>query len=797
MTNTEEFKSSLRMGEEEQSINVKELLAKYTFHWPVFVVGILICLVSAYFYLRYAEEVYSVNSTLLIKDEKRGAVAGAGDLLNDLDLFGSSKVVENEIEILKSRTLMRKVVDRLNLMITYKIEGRVRNSDAYFKKPVNIDALDIDSLSYGKTFILTFPTKTTYLLKSHDIGENFTGPLNQIQRNKLGVYRISTNSNFENWKEPALSITINDPGLLVNQALDLLNITLASKQSTVLLLNFQTTVPQRGSDILNGLVQVYNEAALADKNRTTQSTIRFIDERLKLISGELTNVEKDVEGFKSSRGLTNISDDATAFLESVKANDVKLNEVELQISVIKDVLRYVNSNSPQEKLPSTLGINDPVLLAQINQLAELQLKRDQLLTTTQDGNPLLQPINKQIETTRAGIKSSVQNIARSLENTKTDLQGYNREYQGSIKKIPGQERQFISIKRQQTIKESLYLYLLQKKEEAALSYASVVADSRIVDPAYYSKTPIKPKKQITYLAAILLGLLLPIGYIYGKTLLNGKVENTSDITKLTCAPILGEIFHDEDAEPIVVSATSRKAIAEQFRAIRTNMQFLHGKKEPGKGKVTLMTSSMSGEGKSFVSSNIAAALAISGKKTVLLELDLRKPKVSRYLGLGNKTGLSNYLIGKAEIKEIIQPTPVNPNFFIIGSGPTPPNPSELLIQPEIEQLLEYLRNNFDEILIDTPPIGLVTDAQILSRLADATLYLVRQDVTFKDQIKNLEELYMNKKFPRLYVIFNGIKLGGSYGYGNGYGYGYGYYSDDNTRKQFGLKAILKNITKRF
>ena len=792
--------SSLMPDEDENYINFREIIAKYSFHWPVFVLGILICLVGAFFYLRYKEPVYTVTSTLLIKDDKKPGMPQTGDILNELDLFGSSKVVDNEIEILKSKTLMSKVVDRLNLSIGYKVEGRVVNSDIYFKKPIDIAVVQLDSLWYDKTFVLTFPRDGFYLLKEKESGKEIKGPLNQLQRNVLGVYKITSNANFSKWKNEEINwanedinITIHDPKDIVDQCLDRLSIELASKQSTVLKLGFESVVPQRGKDVLNTLIQVYNEAALTDKSKTTQSTIQFIDERLKLISGELTEVEKNIEGFKSSRGLTDITSDAQLYLENVKVNDAKLNEVELQISVIKDIQRYVNSNSPQEKLPSTLGMNDPVLLGQITQLGELQLKRDQLLATTQPGNPLLVPIVKQIETTRAGILANVQNIAKSLENTRTELKGYNNQYVGSIKQLPGQERQFISIKRQQTIKESLYLYLLQKKEEAALSYASAVADTRIVDPAFSSKSPIKPKPKMIYLASLFLGIILPLGYVYTKELLNNKIESAKDISKLTNAPILGNIMYNEGSEAIVVNATSRTAIAEQFRVIRTNMQFLHGKHEVGRGKVTLLTSSMSGEGKSFVTSNIGVALAISGKKTVLLELDLRKPKVSQYLELVNKTGLSNYLIGKAEIKDIIQLSGLHSNFFVVGSGPIPPNPSELLIHDEIETLIEYLRANFDEILIDTPPVGLVTDAQILARLADATTYVVRQDVTFKHQIKNLNDLYVNQKFPKLNVILNGIKLGTSYGYG----YGYGYYSDDHKNDKTTFKTILKNISKRF
>lgn len=785
--------------QDEESINIREILAKYLYHWPVFVLGLLICLTSTFLYLRYTPLTYQAKSVLLIKDEKKGGGKPGGDLLNELDIFGTSKVVDNEIEILKSKTLMRRVVSRLNLMIDYTVEGRIIESDIYAVKPVNIGVAELDSTYYGKTLELSFPNSNTYLLEEATTGKRVKGLLDSLQRTAFGIFKVAKNDNFVKWQQKnantQIFLTLHDPQVIADAYIRNLTVALASKQSSVLNLSLETNVAQKGKEILNTLVQVYNEAGLADKNRTTQSTMDFIDVRSKLISGELTEVEKDVESFKSDRGITTMSNDATLFLDNVKANDARLSEINLQLSVINDIKRYVNSSSSKENLPSTLGINDPVLLQQITKLSELQLQRDEALARTGENNPRLDPLNSQIKTTREGILSSVDNLYQSVNNTKRTLQGNENAIQSNIRKMPGQERQLMSIERQKNTKESIYLYLLQKKEEAALSYASAVADSRIVDPAFSTGLPIKPKKEIILLTAFLLGILLPIGYVYSKELLNNKVDSTNDINKLSHVPVLGEVLFEEGTEAIVVQANSRKAIAEQFRAIRTNMAFLHGKGTPGQGKVTLFTSSMSGEGKSFVASNIAAAHAIAGKKTILLELDLRKPKVSKYLNLNNRTGLSNYLIGKATIADIIQPTQVDPNFYVIGSGPIPPNPSELLIQAEMEELLTYLRANFDEIVIDTPPIGLVTDAQILARLADATIYLVRHGVTFKQQISNLEDLYQQHKFPKLNVILNGIKLGGSYGYG--YGYGYGYYSDDHTRKKTSVKQMGKNFFSRF
>lgn len=793
MTKIEESQSEIRISDLEKPSTFRDALSGYTYHWPVYIVSSVLLVSIAFLYLRYAPKSFVVSSTLLIKDEKKGSLPSGGDLLNELDLFGSSKVVENEIEILKSKALMRKVVDRLSLAVSLNIEGRLKNSDLYSSKMLSVSALNMNKDFFGKRLQLRILNKSSYEILDNESGFKFQGTFDKLERNKLGVFQINKGVKFQEAIGYPLSLIISDPIALTDQILNELNVELASKQSTVLNLSILSSNPEKGQSILNTLVQVYNEEALFDKNRTTQSTMLFIDERLKLITGELTGVEKDVQSFKSTRGITNISTDANIFLENVKVNDAKLNEVNLQISVINDINNYLNSTSSNEKLPSTLGINDAVLLGQITQLSELQLQRDQLLATTTVNNPLVAPLQNQIVTTRAGIKATINNIRQSLQVSKENLQNNNSEFQSSIKKIPEQERQLVSIERQKTIKESLYLYLLQKKEEAALSYAASVADSRTVDEAFFSQVPMKPNDRLVYIAAILFSLILPTGYIYGKTILNNKVEGVGDLTKLTSAPLLGEIMFSEEFERIVVQANSRKGIAEQFRAIRTNLQFLHGsKRNTSKGNVTLFTSGMSGEGKSFVAINLGAALAIAGKRTVLLELDLRKPKVSKYLGMNNQIGLSNYLIGSATRVDIIKETNVHSNFFVIGSGPIPPNPSELLIESEIEDLLEYLKDNFDEILIDTPPIGLVTDAQILGRLADATIYIVRQNVTFKRQVDNLDYLYRLKKLPKINVILNGIKAGSA-----NYGYGYGYYSDDALNDKNDLASIFKNILKRF
>lgn len=771
---------------EDDSQNLSASVKKYFYHWPLFVIGVLSLFFLCFIYLRYSRPVYQVTTTLLVKDNKSGGATT--DVLKGLDIFdGSSKVVENEIEILRSKELMRRVVDRLSLDVIYETEGRVVKKDVYKSRAINFAPVDISSKFFNKKFKVSFKDRNQYVLEEEDGDLTVSGPMNQIHRTKLGYYKLEVLKGREIPKDYECFITIKDPRVVADQILSNLSITVSSKLSTVLILGLESTVPARGMDVLNTLVDVYNEASVFEKNRTTASTLKFIDERLALITGELNEVEKQVEGFKSGQGLTNISSEAELYLSNVQTNDNRLNEVNIRLGVVEDIKRFINSDKAGEKLPSTMGIEDPVLLTQINKLSDLQLKRDQLLATTQENNPLVSPIISQIETTRASIRSGIDNIQSILLSTKKNLESNNSVFESSIRKIPGQERQFISIKRQQGIKESLYLFLLQKKEEMALSYASSIADTRVVDKAYTSKNPIKPQKPIFYLGALILGLILPAGFIFGRDVLNNKVESDSDVVALTRVPVSGKISQQDDAGPIVVNETSRTAISEQFRALRTNMQYIHTKSSSN-ARVTLFTSSVSGEGKSFVASNLAMTLALSGRKVVLLELDLRKPKISKNFGIGNRVGLSNFFVGAATIQEIIRSSDIHENLDIISSGVIPPNPSELLLRDEVNTLMNYLKERYDDILIDTPPIGLVTDAEILSRVVDASFFVVRANYTLKQHVKHIEEIKRKAILPKLNIIINGLPSELSYGYG--------YYSDDaaNTHN---FKSLSKELLKRF
>ena len=769
-------------SEDDKSPSLRETVSKYVFHWPLFMLSIALCFALAFLYLRYATPVYDVRAKLLIKDEKKTPNTGTG--LEELDLFQSSKVVENEIEILKSRTLMREVVKDLHLWTQYKRRSGIKDIDIYSSTPVRFTLLVPKNSNFdGENLEIFIKDKKSFVLK-HGDSESVV-PFTARVRSGFGIWKLETTPHLDEYIGKTVLITLNNPEKVTGRYLNSLDASLSNKQTTVVDLNIKESVPKRGEDILNRLITVYNLAAIEDKNKVTQSTLDFIDERLASLTGELTSVEKDVESFKSSRGLTDISLESEFFLTNVSGNDAKLNEVNVQLQVINGIEDYVNSPQSSGTAPATLGISDPGLLVLINQLSELELQKEKLLAITPESNPVFGPINNQIQTTKNSIRENVKGIKKSLLAARNQLLSINSAFESSIKQLPGKERQFISIKRQQGIKEELYIYLLQKREETAVSYASTIADSRTVDQAF-TGDPVSPKKPVAYGMAFVLSLALPVGLIYVRNVLNDRVNSSKEISETTSVPILGELCYSNETGSIVVHDKSRKMIAEQFRILRTNLQYIYGKK--GTGKVTLFTSSMSGEGKSFVTCNLGAALAVSGRKTIILELDMRKPAISKYLNVANKIGLSNYLIGECNKEDIVQTSSVHPHLFVISTGPLPPNPSELLEQPEMDELINWLKTGFDEILIDTPPIHLVTDAMILSRFSDANLFVVRHGYTYKSQLDLVKQLHREQKLPKMNIIYNGVNTAGKNGYG--------YYGEERSSKHT-LRLKMKEVVKRF
>lgn len=752
---------------EAEEINIKEVLQKYLRYWYLFVLGVLIAGTAAFIYLRYTTPQYRVSSTLLIKDDKKGPSLSENAVLNDLDLFQSGKNIDNEIEILKSKSLMNRVLKELALNTTYYVDGRVKSTEIYGNgMPVKLIVSRLDSAAFNK--VITIQTKDNINFQLEDEGTVSQHKFGQEIKKPYVAFTVVAGSGVITGGKN-ITVKFHDIRKVAESYNRKLTVAPVNKNASVLSLSLTDPVPAKGVAILNKLVEVYNNEAVEDKNLIAGSTIQFIDERLKYLTSELSVVEQDVESYKRDNRVTDVSSEAKLYLDKASEYNRQLSEWAIQIDVLESIEKYLLKQDRQHELvPSTLTIQDATLLGLIGKFNELQLERKRLLRVSQPGNPLVQNINEQLVNLRGNILENLRNIKNGLIITRSNLQASSAQFESRIKEVPSIEKDLIEIKRQQSIKEGLYLYLLQKREESALSLAATVANSRIIDPAIAGDRPVEPKKQLIYLLAFLVGLGIPFAGIYVKELLNDRIQSQQDVKKSTDTPVLGEIAHNDTFEKLVVTENSRSTVAELFRLIRTNLQFATLGKD---NKVIMVTSSMSGEGKTFFSINLGASLALTGKRVVLVNFDLRKPRLLQDMGLSNETGIANYIIDeRLNIGDIIIPSPEVPGLYAIGSGPIPPNPAELMMSPKVGHLLAELREKFDYILLDTSPAGQVADAFTLAPFIDACVYIVRYNYTFKSQVVIVDDIYQNKKLKHPMIVLNDADMKEAYGYGYGYGY---------------------------
>lgn len=752
--------------ENSENFDINQFLNRCIYYKWIFIFSILIVLLMALMYYRTLETSYEIKATLLIYDGmKKG---GETPLLQEIESSPLPKLVENEIEILKSRNLLSRVVNDLQTNIEYHLEIGTDIEELYHDKPIqfhlNNQAVNLKS----QTIEIIIKDQKSFTYKIDD-GPLKNAMFNNFYSDSFGDWKIESNKNLQNYIGIPIIITLHNPDKIVTSYQKGINVALANKNSPVVGLSFHDKIPARGKDVLNSLIDNYNETTILEKSKIVESTLNFIDIRLASLSGELDEAEGAVEVYRSSRGLTDISSQSMVYLQNVQRNDNQLNEVNVKLNVIEGIENYISSDENNGTPPSILGITDQGLANLIRQLSDLQLNKEELLATTPQGNPVFNPINRQINATKAAIKENIVNIKTALINTKRELEVYNKKFETSIRNIPSQERHFIGIKRQQSIKEGLYIYLLQKREELSLSYAATLTDARIVDSAYIASIK-QPNVIIIFGGAFVMALILPFSFVFIISILSTRVESKKEIEDDILPPVLIELSYENSSNSLVIMNEKKLALSEQFRSLRTHLHYLHGNKK--KGRVTLFTSSISEEGKSFVASNIGTALAISGRRTIILELDLRNPKILNTFKLPiNHPGLTEYLRKKFYKEEIIQASGIHPKLDIIGSGNKVSNPSELLEQVGLDRLITYLRDNYDDIILDTPPVKLVTDALILSRFADVTLYIIRQGHTHKSLLPFVQSLYTDQHFPKMNIIFNGI-VNKRYGYGTDYGKGY-------------------------
>ncbi len=796
-----EGKKENRVEQPEEQVNIQEILFRYLIHWPWFVVSVIICIACAWGYLRLATPVYNISATVLIKDDKKGGGASMSSELEKMGLDGfvsSSNNVDNEIEVLKSKSLAREVVNNLGLFVTYKDEDEFLSRELYRTSPVvvSLTPQEAEKLSAPMEVEMTlFPNggmDALITVKDKEYRKHFE-KLPAVLPTDEGTVAffeskdtLAVNQVKEGSKECHIKAFINRPTSVAKGYANSLSIAPTSKTTSVVVVSLKNTNIRRGRDYINKLLEMYNINANNDKNEVAQKTAEFIDERIGIISKELGSTEQDLENFKRSAGITDLSSEAQIALTGNAEYEKKRVENQTQINLVMDLQRYMKGNE-YEVLPSNIGLQDAASAGAIDRYNQMLVERKRLLRTSTENNPAIINLDTSIRAMRTNVQATLDATLKGLQITKEDLAREAGRYSRRINDAPTQERQFVSIARQQEIKAGLYLMLLQKREENAITLAATANNAKIIDEALADDSPVSPKRMMIYLVSLVLGVGIPVGIIYLIGLTKFKIEGRADVEKLTLLPVVGDIpLADEKAGSIAVFENKNNLMGETFRNVRTNLQFML---EQGKN-VILVTSTISGEGKSFVSANLAISLSLLGKKVLIVGLDIRKPGLNKVFNIPKKEhGITQFLTNPTiNLMDLVQSSDINKNLFILPGGTVPPNPTELLARDGLEKAIKTLKENFDYVILDTAPVGMVTDTLLIGRTADLSVYVCRADYTRKAEFTLINELAENNKLPNLCIAINGFdlqkkkygyyygygKYGKYYGYGKRYGYGYGY-----------------------
>ena len=755
------------------NLTIKDVFFKYVRFLPVFLVSVSMCLLTAYLYLRYTTPIYRAAGTISFVSENN-----RGDKFEQIFKANQTEDVLAEMEILRSISLMERVISKANLQTNYSAVGKIKSLNIYKNSPFRLDVFELTDSSRVFSIAIDFDNQTDFKFNN----EKQTFKVGQIFKNAHGVFRISNPENNVIGKKYSVSWT---PAIMLAPAYaSMIRVAPKVAGSMIYNISIDNTNLRLGSDIINNLIDEYRVANIEYRNITTMQTLNFINERMLILENDLDSVEKRLLAFKQFYDIIDMEEQSKQYFEKIADADKVQNEHRVNLKVVELIEDYLSDkNNLFEKVPSSLGINNEAFQRLVGEYNLKVAERKSLLDAgTKPENVVIRNLENQSSEIRIAIFESLKNTKRLYQTLVNDATSLGGNARSELKFLPQRAKELLEIEREKDIKQRLYNFLLEKREETAMSKASTIPNSKILSYAVGDSKPIKPNRRGIQILAIILGIGLPAMFIFLQEIINDKVYTRFDIEKITAASILGEVGHSYSSSSMIVSKTNRSMVSEQFRIIRSNLQYVLNKVEK---PVIMITSSFSAEGKSFITTNISGVMALAGKKTVMLEFDIRKPKLFSGLKLSFKTGITNFLVGKTTLEELPVKVPGFENLYAISCGPVPPNPSELLLDSRVEELFVWLKENFDIVILDTAPVGMVSDAMTLGKFADSTLYIVRQGHTYKKQIALIDEFYEEQRLPKISIILNDIKIKPGYGYygygryGYGYGYGGGYYETDN------------------
>lgn len=765
----------------EDVINLRELFLKYLRKWYWFLLSVFLAFIIAFVFIKSSEIKHQIQTVILLRNDKTSSGISQMDMMENLGFIGLSKEVEDEIQVISSKKIINQAIDSLGLQVEYFEKDGLKYVKKYKNEPFKIKLSKefLENLNYTiKVFVKE--SNGTYKVdvkakkrfseqyKLKNIQESFVTPAGRFNFVATALPK----------KDTKYKIIIHPIKELVENYGNNLKVATVNKQSNAIKISIIDSNIQMAEDFLNKIVELYNLDAIVDKNIIARNTANFIQDRLGIITRELFDVESEVENYKRSNKLTDLSSEATLYLQTASEYEKRLTELETQLNMVNSVEDHIkNSKNTDALIPANVITDDSSLAKSIQEYNMAVLERMKLSQNASEKNPALIHIDQQIAALKSNVLASVNSVKSGIQIAKNDVIRQGAAFNSKIKSVPTQERQFLEIKRQQEIKQNLYLFLSQKREETALNLASTAPAARTIDEAFASLLPVAPKKQIIYLIALFVGLLIPFICIYLKDLINNKIEDSKEFQRLIKAPYLGSIAISRENGAIIVTEGKTTPVVEMFRLLRTNLQFIIGDK---KSPTILVTSSFMGEGKSFVSINLAMSLALMKKKVLVVGLDIRSPKLGDYLHLPTDKGLTIYLSDNSvEPEEIIFPSGKHDYLDATPAGPIPPNPSELIMSPRLDAFIAYAKERYDYIVLDTAPIGMVSDTYLLNRIADNSIFVARENYTPKDATELINEVYEEGRLNGMGVVLNGTSTTSS-----GYGYGYGYGSNSRKKNKF-------------